>query len=117
MQVDIAVLLIIRYPFRINTNIKPLIILNCELGISPLVPADSPKENPYEDIELESQCSQQSLPSSPGADTTKVPALATLSTMDLEVKRIQVKTFLFFSICRSQGPASSGRIQAGVLSC
>ncbi|XP_040000706.1 DENN domain-containing protein 2A-like isoform X2 [Xiphias gladius] len=32
---------------------------------------DSPKENPYEDIELESQCSQQSLPSSPGADTTK----------------------------------------------
>uniref|UniRef100_A0A3B5AUR5 Uncharacterized protein n=1 Tax=Stegastes partitus TaxID=144197 RepID=A0A3B5AUR5_9TELE len=33
--------------------------------------ADSSKENPYEDIELESQCSQQSLPSSPGADTTK----------------------------------------------
>ncbi|XP_074482280.1 DENN domain-containing protein 2A-like isoform X2 [Sebastes fasciatus] len=32
---------------------------------------DSTKENPYEDIELESQCSQQSLPSSPGADTTK----------------------------------------------
>ncbi|CAB1412359.1 unnamed protein product [Pleuronectes platessa] len=32
---------------------------------------DSPKENPYEDIELESQCSQQSLPSSPGADTAK----------------------------------------------
>ncbi|XP_054480260.1 DENN domain-containing protein 2A-like isoform X2 [Anoplopoma fimbria] len=32
---------------------------------------DSSKENPYEDIELESQCSQQSLPSSPGADTTK----------------------------------------------
>ncbi|XP_071357636.1 DENN domain-containing protein 2A-like isoform X3 [Trachinotus anak] len=32
---------------------------------------DSPKENPYEDIELESQCSQQSLPSSPGADTSK----------------------------------------------
>ncbi|KAG7240687.1 hypothetical protein INR49_026576, partial [Caranx melampygus] len=32
---------------------------------------DSPKENPYEDIELESQCSQQSLPSSPGVDTTK----------------------------------------------
>ncbi|XP_061618519.1 DENN domain-containing protein 2A-like isoform X1 [Phyllopteryx taeniolatus] len=30
------------------------------------------KENPYEDIELESQCSQQSsLPSSPGADTSK----------------------------------------------
>lgn len=38
------------------------------------LPADSSKENPYEDIELESQCSQQSLPSSPGADTTKVPA-------------------------------------------
>lgn len=36
--------------------------------------ADSSKENPYEDIELESQCSQQSLPSSPGADSTKVPA-------------------------------------------
>ncbi|XP_042367564.1 DENN domain-containing protein 2A-like [Plectropomus leopardus] len=34
--------------------------------------ADSSKENPYEDIELESQCSQQSLPSSPGADTTKM---------------------------------------------
>ncbi|KAM4615629.1 DENN domain-containing protein 2A-like [Polymixia lowei] len=33
--------------------------------------ADS-KENPYEDIEVDSQCSQQSLPSSPGADTTKV---------------------------------------------
>ncbi|XP_067345655.1 DENN domain-containing protein 2A-like isoform X2 [Channa argus] len=32
---------------------------------------DSSKENPYEDIELESQCSQQSLPSSPGADTNK----------------------------------------------
>uniref|UniRef100_A0A3B4FG59 Uncharacterized protein n=1 Tax=Pundamilia nyererei TaxID=303518 RepID=A0A3B4FG59_9CICH len=30
--------------------------------------------NPYEDIELESQCSQQSLPSSPGADTAKVKA-------------------------------------------
>nr|XP_061815804.1 DENN domain-containing protein 2A-like [Nerophis lumbriciformis] len=29
-------------------------------------------ESPYEDIELESQCSQQSLPSSPGADTSKV---------------------------------------------
>ncbi|XP_077357154.1 DENN domain-containing protein 2A-like isoform X2 [Festucalex cinctus] len=30
------------------------------------------KENPYEDIELESQCSKQSsLPSSPGADTSK----------------------------------------------
>ncbi|XP_072309329.1 DENN domain-containing protein 2A-like [Eucyclogobius newberryi] len=29
------------------------------------------KENPYEDIELESSCSQQSLPSSPGADTNK----------------------------------------------
>lgn len=39
------------------------------------LPADSSKENPYEDIELESQCSQQSLPSSPGADTTKVPAV------------------------------------------
>lgn len=34
--------------------------------------ADSSNENPYEDIELESQCSQQSLPSSPGADTAKV---------------------------------------------
>ncbi|CAJ1055040.1 DENN domain-containing protein 2A-like isoform X2 [Xyrichtys novacula] len=33
---------------------------------------DSSKENPYEDIELESQCSQQSLPSSPGADTAKI---------------------------------------------
>nr|XP_046235454.1 DENN domain-containing protein 2A-like [Scatophagus argus] len=32
---------------------------------------DSSQENPYEDIELESQCSQQSLPSSPGADSTK----------------------------------------------
>ncbi|XP_069556318.1 DENN domain-containing protein 2A-like isoform X1 [Brachyistius frenatus] len=32
---------------------------------------DSSKENPYEDIELESQCSLQSLPSSPGADTIK----------------------------------------------
>ncbi|XP_047431023.1 DENN domain-containing protein 2A-like isoform X2 [Mugil cephalus] len=32
---------------------------------------DSSQENPYEDIELESQCSQQSLPSSPGADTAK----------------------------------------------
>ncbi|XP_039891015.1 DENN domain-containing protein 2A-like isoform X1 [Simochromis diagramma] len=32
---------------------------------------DSSNENPYEDIELESQCSQQSLPSSPGADTAK----------------------------------------------
>ncbi|XP_076007703.1 DENN domain-containing protein 2A-like [Genypterus blacodes] len=29
------------------------------------------KENPYEDIEVESQCSQQSLPSSPGTDTSK----------------------------------------------
>lgn len=38
---------------------------------SPLT--DSSKENPYEDIELDSQCSQQSLPSSPGADSTKVP--------------------------------------------
>uniref|UniRef100_A0A3Q2ZCR1 Uncharacterized protein n=1 Tax=Kryptolebias marmoratus TaxID=37003 RepID=A0A3Q2ZCR1_KRYMA len=27
--------------------------------------------NPYEDIEVESQCSQQSVPSSPGADATK----------------------------------------------
>lgn len=34
--------------------------------------ADSSNENPYEDIELESQCSQQSLPSSPGADSAKV---------------------------------------------
>ncbi|TNN71912.1 DENN domain-containing protein 2A [Liparis tanakae] len=34
---------------------------------------DSSKENPYEDIELESQCSQRSLPSSPGADSTKTP--------------------------------------------
>ncbi|XP_023132970.2 DENN domain-containing protein 2A-like isoform X1 [Amphiprion ocellaris] len=34
---------------------------------------DSSKENPYEDIELESQSSQQSLPSSPGADNTKLP--------------------------------------------
>ncbi|CAI5635795.1 DENN domain-containing protein 2A isoform X3 [Oreochromis niloticus] len=33
---------------------------------------NSSNENPYEDIELESQCSQQSLPSSPGADTAKV---------------------------------------------
>uniref|UniRef100_A0A087Y1L6 UDENN domain-containing protein n=1 Tax=Poecilia formosa TaxID=48698 RepID=A0A087Y1L6_POEFO len=33
--------------------------------------ADSSNENPYEDIELESQCSQQSVPSSPGADTAK----------------------------------------------
>nr|XP_057934613.1 DENN domain-containing protein 2A-like isoform X1 [Doryrhamphus excisus]XP_057934614.1 DENN domain-containing protein 2A-like isoform X1 [Doryrhamphus excisus] len=33
---------------------------------------DAFKENPYEDIELESLCSQQSLPSSPGADTSKV---------------------------------------------
>ncbi|XP_054609420.1 DENN domain-containing protein 2A-like isoform X4 [Dunckerocampus dactyliophorus] len=33
---------------------------------------DAFKDNPYEDIELESQCSQQSLPSSPGADTSKV---------------------------------------------
>ncbi|XP_055367680.1 DENN domain-containing protein 2A-like isoform X2 [Betta splendens] len=32
---------------------------------------DASKENPYEDIELESQCSQQSLPSSPGADISK----------------------------------------------
>ncbi|XP_038130490.1 DENN domain-containing protein 2A-like [Cyprinodon tularosa] len=32
---------------------------------------DSSNENPYEDIELESQCSQQSIPSSPGADSTK----------------------------------------------
>ncbi|KAM9327890.1 DENN domain-containing protein 2A-like isoform 2-T2 [Pholidichthys leucotaenia] len=32
---------------------------------------DSSNENPYEDIELESQCSQQSLPSSPGIDTAK----------------------------------------------
>uniref|UniRef100_A0A3Q2QH05 DENN domain-containing protein 2A n=2 Tax=Fundulus heteroclitus TaxID=8078 RepID=A0A3Q2QH05_FUNHE len=32
---------------------------------------DSSNENPYEDIELESQCSQQSVPSSPGADSTK----------------------------------------------
>ncbi|TNM91239.1 hypothetical protein fugu_019619 [Takifugu bimaculatus] len=32
---------------------------------------DLSKENPYEDIELDSQCSQQSLPSSPGADTPK----------------------------------------------
>ncbi|XP_075868141.1 DENN domain-containing protein 2A-like isoform X2 [Nelusetta ayraudi] len=32
---------------------------------------DSSNENPYEDVELESQCSQQSLPSSPGADSTK----------------------------------------------
>ncbi|KAJ0057409.1 hypothetical protein NL108_006086, partial [Boleophthalmus pectinirostris] len=30
------------------------------------------KENPYEDIELESSCSQQSLPSSPGSDNHKV---------------------------------------------
>ncbi|XP_034019659.1 DENN domain-containing protein 2A-like isoform X2 [Thalassophryne amazonica] len=33
---------------------------------------DSSMENPYEDIELESQCSQQSLPSSPGIDIPKV---------------------------------------------
>lgn len=38
------------------------------------LPADLSNENPYEDIELESQCSQQSLPSSPGADSTKVAA-------------------------------------------
>lgn len=31
--------------------------------------ADSSNENPYEDIELDSQCSQQSVPSSPGANT------------------------------------------------
>lgn len=39
-------------------------------------PADLSNENPYEDIEMESQCSQQSLPSSPGADSTKVAAEA-----------------------------------------
>lgn len=38
------------------------------------LPADLSTENPYEDIELESQCSQQSLPSSPGADSSKVAA-------------------------------------------
>uniref|UniRef100_A0A1A8R4Z6 DENN/MADD domain containing 2A n=1 Tax=Nothobranchius rachovii TaxID=451742 RepID=A0A1A8R4Z6_9TELE len=32
---------------------------------------DLSNENPYEDIELDSQCSQQSLPSSPGADISK----------------------------------------------
>uniref|UniRef100_A0A3B3C5N2 UDENN domain-containing protein n=1 Tax=Oryzias melastigma TaxID=30732 RepID=A0A3B3C5N2_ORYME len=32
---------------------------------------DLSKENVYEDIELESQCSQQSVPSSPGADISK----------------------------------------------
>lgn len=37
--------------------------------------ADLSKENVYEDIELESQCSQQSVPSSPGADISKVPAV------------------------------------------
>lgn len=38
------------------------------------LPADLSSENPYEDVELESQCSQQSLPSSPGADSSKVAA-------------------------------------------
>ncbi|XP_056132658.1 DENN domain-containing protein 2A-like [Lampris incognitus] len=33
---------------------------------------DSSKENPYEDIEVDSQCSQQSMPSSPGADINKM---------------------------------------------
>ncbi|XP_068611641.1 DENN domain-containing protein 2A-like [Brachionichthys hirsutus] len=33
---------------------------------------DSSTENPYEDVEVESRCSQQSLPSSPGADTNKL---------------------------------------------
>ncbi|XP_074554829.1 DENN domain-containing protein 2A-like isoform X2 [Halichoeres trimaculatus] len=33
---------------------------------------DSSKENPYEDVELESQCSQQSVPSSPGTDSAKI---------------------------------------------
>lgn len=52
--------------------------------------ADSSKENPYEDIELDSQCSQQSLPSSPGADSTKVPtAQAQHKTLRLCLKYLE----------------------------
>ena len=61
---------LIVWTFRLQKNAHKLVYWT----LPSLVPADSSKENPYEDIELESQCSQQSLPSSPGADTTKVPA-------------------------------------------
>lgn len=63
---------------NIKTWLNCASIYPCEhvlnIGICGLS-ADSSNENPYEDIELESQCSQQSLPSSPGADSTKVLAL------------------------------------------
>lgn len=59
------------WTLRLHKNVYKHVLNIAIFGL----PADSTKENPYEDIELESQCSQQSLPSSPGADTTKVPAI------------------------------------------
>lgn len=80
-----------------------------------LSPADLSNENPYEDIELESQCSQQSLPSSPGADSTKVAAEATRrrafihTPLEPECKK--------WSLFRLQGLAFSDRIQPGASNC
>ncbi|XP_036978362.1 DENN domain-containing protein 2A-like isoform X2 [Acanthopagrus latus] len=68
---------------RDNINRKSFEFEDLAGSTSPLLPRslsqehhyedilDSSKENPYEDIELDSQCSQQSLPSSPGADSAK----------------------------------------------
>ncbi|KAM9845829.1 DENN domain-containing protein 2A-like [Aulostomus maculatus] len=67
---------------RENINRKSLEFEDIPSSSSPLFPRSLSQEhhyedildsteNPYEDIELESQCSQLSLPSSPGADANK----------------------------------------------
>ncbi|KAM9705675.1 DENN domain-containing protein 2A-like isoform 2-T2 [Menidia menidia] len=63
---------------KVNTNGRPFELEDLTESGIPLCQEhhyedilDSTKENPYEDVELESQSSQQSLPSSPGADNSK----------------------------------------------
>ncbi|CAG5927679.1 unnamed protein product [Menidia menidia] len=63
---------------KVNTNGRPFELEDLTESGIPLCQEhhyedilDSSKENPYEDVELESQSSQQSLPSSPGADNSK----------------------------------------------
>lgn len=57
------------------------------------------KENPYEDIELESTCSQQSLPSSPGADTNKVSRPGFF-------RQSSARSFKMLDLCKAQQSVS-----------
>lgn len=89
-------------------------MLNVAISV---LPADSSKENPYEDIEVESQCSQQSLPSSPGVDSYKVPAgRAKRNDLRLCLSRFRDDDN-DPSVPRLRGRASSGRTLPGASDC